>query len=221
MFNFTKKIKKLSDSELNTVGLIFFVIIFCVVYVQNMNEEKDFDKKKKITAGKFIKIYGGSNKSSPHLLYSYFINGEKIESSDISNTSSSKRVRLSKPIKGKYYPVEYDSLNPKNSRILITKEPLNPKGLIIFGENIMGNISKISYYKGNQYADLYINYKFRNQKFSFRTRLHKDSLSCGKIDDCRKRKSIELRIASKYPIFNNLYFKSRDRQNKSQYTNYK
>ncbi len=222
VFNFFKNRNNFSGDKF-VIYIITPIIIIIVIIslIKNNDQIEGINKNKKTTVGFITKIrHGGNNAGTSNIIYKYNVNSKKFKTSDALYDGYPKRVRLSKPIIGKYYPVEYDSLHPEESRILITEKSLNPHELILFGNTITGSISKILYFKGNQYADFYINYKYRNEKFSFRTRLHKDSLSCGEISDCRKNKTIKLKISKKYPIFNNLYFKSRDRQTKSAYTNY-
>ncbi|CAL2057710.1 hypothetical protein [Tenacibaculum sp. 190524A05c] len=205
----------MKENNSKLIGLLLIITFFIGFTLYQNNKEDLITKRAKITSGRIYSLsyknpHRGSGKS---IDYKYFINNNEYKSKDpfSKHQTFKKRVRLSEPIIGKFYPVEYDSLNPKESRIIITEEALNPFELTHNGLKINGDISKISG-GHNPYFDFFITYKFRGEKFSFRTRLHQDSINCGSIENCRKTKKIELKISEEYPFFNDLYFKSRDRQ---------
>lgn len=206
----------MKENNSKLIGLLL-IITFFIGFTLYQNKKEDLiTKRAKITSGLIYSFstsesYKGGGAS--FINYKYYFDTKEFKSKDnfSNNQTFHKRIRLSEPIIGKFYPVEYDSLNPKESRIIITEEALNPFELTHNGLKINGDISKISG-GHNPYFDCFITYKFKGEKFSFRTRLHQDSINCGSIENCRKTKKIELKISEEYPFFNDLYFKSRDRQ---------
>lgn len=195
---------------------LFIVLIIWGIW-KNTNDQESIMLNKKGTVGKITKITSSSTKyTSQKIHFVYYVNGKKYKGSDALRDGYPRRVRLSKPQIGKYYVVEYDSINHKNHRIVIERQPLNPRMELNFTDKIEGCVKRESNL-GN-YTDLFIEYRAGNSDYEFRTRLHKDSLNIYESSDCFSGKAISLEVSKRHPFFNNLYFKSRDRQYKGAYS---
>ncbi|RLK03356.1 hypothetical protein C8N27_1211 [Tenacibaculum discolor] len=146
-----------------------------------------------------------SVRTRKYVEYRYSVNGK------IHNGSQQIQNNNTLPEKLKFYPILYSSKKNSVSKLLLTEKPLNPKELIQNGIYVNGKIAKVleGHYPS---LDLYINYSLNNQNYFFRTRLHKDSINCSNLEDCKNKKTIRLKISKKYPFINDLYFKSSDRQ---------
>ena len=206
--------------KLQRNDLIFFALVlaFIAFYFFGPRDESVIQKNKKVTVAKISSITYSEHNS--YINYIYHIDGEKFKKSAPLKGSRISGIRLGKPVVKKYYRLEYDSTNHENNIIIIGKEPLDEKKLIANGIYKDGRITRVL--KGHYpYVDFFINYNHKTDKYSFRTRLHKDSLNCGTLEECLTSNSIGLIASKEYPFLNNLYFKSRDRQNTGHYTNYR
>lgn len=194
-----------------------FGLLFIWILINSVNNNKSILKNKKGTVGKVTRISTSSaSKSTKRIYFVYYVDGQKQKGSDAYYDGIPKRIRLSKPQIGQYYVVEYDSTHHENHRIVIDRQPLNPRAEINFTNTIEGCVKK----QGNlgDYQDLYIDYRSQGSFYSFRTRLHKDSLNLYESEKCDSKKAISIEVSRRYPYFNNLYFKSRDRQYKGAYS---
>lgn len=178
-------------------------------------QEDTVTKYKKITVGKVHGLYGGIT-SEKTIGFTYYASGKYHEGSDRINGGNPRRIRLSKPQIGKYYVVEYDSTNHNLHRIVIGSKPIDPRLELGLASPVEGCVEKQK--SLDQYVDLYVNYKVKGQSYDVRTRLHKDSLNIYKTDNCPTRKGIPMEVSIRYPYFNNLYYKSHDRQYKGAYS---
>lgn len=205
-------LKKLSRIEYG--GTLIVVVIIITFWIRN-EKDNGITSRKKTAIGLItdIKLTNQRNVGSEAAFYSFYVNGIKYKGRDGLNTVAPKRVRLGEPKIGGYYVIEYDSLNIDENRIVIGKKPLDHQKLINRGVHIDGHIKR-SLNGYDPYIDLFIEYSYQNENFAFRTRLHKDSLECGTLEDCLLKKTIPLKVSKKYPFFNDLYFASRDRQYK-------
>ena len=198
----------MSEKLINTIlGIIILTIFFLSLDLFVNREKKSLYNElesKGIKSVGFIKKVS-SIRTRKNVEYKYLINGKTYNSSHPINNQEYNSIS-----KFRFYPIVYHKKDPNVSK-LITNSFLNPEYLIDNGIYINGKITKIleCHYP---VLDLFINYNFNNQYFSFRTRLHKDSLNCGTIEKCKNDKIIKLKISQEYPFFNDLYFKSRDRQ---------
>jgi len=210
--------KEIKSTKSNPRGLLGIVLLFFIAVwiIWNKTTQEDLvTKHQKITLGKVTGIYAGKTSGS-RIDFTYYISGQSYKGSDKLRGGYPNRIRLSKPEKGKYYEVEYDSTNHKNHRIIINREPINPRLELNYTTSVEGCVKKET--PLDQYIDVYINYKVQGESFDFRTRLHKDSLNIYETEKCYSRKAISLEASKRYPFFNNLYFKSRDRQYKGAYS---
>ena len=193
--------------------LYIFIAVIVIIMVWgtwNSNDKDDqITRHQKVTVGQVIR---NSLKPKKRIKFSYYIDAVKYQGSDLRKGSHPARVRLSKPIPGEYY----DSRDHTNHRIVIGKTPLDPFSEIQKGYTVEGCVKRKMAI--DNYRDLYIDYKVKGELFSFRARLHKDSLNLYDSESCEKLKGISIQISNKYPIFNDLYFKSRDRQYKGAYS---
>ncbi|WP_419212608.1 hypothetical protein ACNR9Q_00420 [Maribacter sp. X9] len=191
-------------------AMIVFPIIFVALSVgfySTFQKEKSLSKNNKTTLGKVTKLKYGKN---GYIKYEFYANGKLYQVSDPDDAGWPKYVRNTKAILNRFYQVEYDSSKPYNAKILIDINSKSERELLNKGVKINAIIDK-AFATSGTYIDLYIKYTYDKGDFSFRTRLHKDSLPCGKIEDC-KASRIDLVIAKEYPELNNLYHKSYDRQ---------
>ncbi|WP_350290381.1 hypothetical protein [uncultured Croceitalea sp.] len=198
------------DNQKNKRSLIIFFILCAFIAIGFYNSWKDeiaLNSDSKMTIGRVTDFKYSSRNG--HIDFKFYVNGKLYETSDPDNSEWPKYVRTAKAIKNKFYPVEYEVTNPKNSKILITRKPLGIKALLKDGLKIKAKVENI-YEISDSYADLYITYDYLEGKFKFRTRIHKDSLPCGTIDSCQQ-KEIDLIILKDFPDVNNLYYLSYDR----------
>lgn len=195
------------------IFLAIMIVIMAIAFWYGMDEDERITQNKKVTIGIVVR----SSKPKKHINFTYFVNGKEFDGRDSRNDGYPSRVRLGKVIKGAYYQVEYDSTDHTNHRIVIGENPINPREEVRQnGQTIEGCIQKNTRY--DDYRDLYINYTIKDALYSFRTRLHKDSISLYDSKACKNQKTITLEVSRTYPILNDLYFKSRDRQYKGAYS---
>ncbi|MBA6156100.1 hypothetical protein H3Z83_06145 [Tenacibaculum sp. S7007] len=189
--------------------LIFLVVILIVIAFTFSNKNvlplyNQLNKKEIKTVG-FIKKLS-SIKTRKYVEYKYSVRGKTYN-----NSQQINRDEYNNLLNLNFYPIVYHNINPEVSKLLTSDKPLLPEKLISEGVLINGKI--INILEGHKpYIDFYIDYMFEKENYSFRTKLHQDSLNCGTLEKCRKNKVIKLKISKEYPFFNNLYFKSRDRQ---------
>jgi hypothetical protein len=191
------------------IGIVFAIFIIIAI-IHQLTKESQLTKNSKLGIGRLMKIEHGGNTSDFRIKYDFFHNGKKIKGIDPLNVGWPVHLRNGKPVIKGYSPVEYDSENPQNAKIIIQKKPYTPKQLLANSDKVQGlveNTFKVSDY----YVDLKISYSYGNERFNFRTRLHKDSLLCGTLDSC-KGSSIQLKINKFYPELNDFYFKSYDKK---------
>ncbi|MBC7000910.1 hypothetical protein [Cytophaga sp. FL35] len=197
--------KKKSKPGIIIMSLL--VIVLIIGFYNSWKAEASLSSKGKITIGRVTDFKYSTRVG--HIDFKFYVNGELYDTSDPDDSGWPKYVREARAIRHKFYPVEYDSTNPNNSKIQITKKPLGFNELLKNGIKIKGKVENI-YPISESYADLHIKYKYLRGNFKFRTRLHMDSLPCGFIDSC-KQKEIGLIISKDYPDVNNLYYLSYDR----------
>ena len=196
------------DSKKLLLGIIFIILIISAIIYQQHKEDQLSDNYK-LSIGKVTKIEH-IRKSRYDVRYTFYDGGTKINETDPLNINLPVHVRDGNVIVGGYYPVEYDSKNPDNAKIVIREKPYTAKQLIANGTIIRGLVNN-AFLISDEYVDLKISYSYKKGKFNFRTRLHKDSLPCGNQASCIG-KSIQLKINKLYPELNDLYFKSYDRR---------
>lgn len=189
-----------------TIILSAFALFMILAFFWTYRKEQSLYRNRKTTIGKVTDVKFGQHGS---INFSYYVNGILFESSDPDDASWPQYVRDGKAQKHKFYPVEYDGMNPSNSKILITRTPLGKDDLLRSGILVEGTVEN-AYPVSDDYVDLHINYCYLKGEFRFRTRLHKDSLPCGTTVDCQQS-TIEVFMAKDYPELNDLYFKSYDR----------
>lgn len=193
-------------------GVIIFSL-FCVVLIigfyNSWKDEISLSSNSKMTIGK-VTDFKYSTRRGGYIDFKFYVNGKVYDTSDPDDAGWPKYVRKGRAVKNKFYPVEYDITNPKNSKILLTRKPLGFKVLLKDGIKTKSKVEKI-YVVSDSYVDLHINYTYLKGKFQFRTRIHKDSLPCGSIDSCQEKK-IDLIISKDFPEINNLYYLSYDRR---------
>nr|WP_299174922.1 hypothetical protein [uncultured Allomuricauda sp.] len=192
-------------------GLIILSLLCCVLIIGFYNTWKDeisLKYNREVTIGR-VTDFRYRTRSGGFIKFEFYAKGKLFEARDPDDSSWPKLVRESRAQKFKFYPVEYDATNPDNSKIKITKKPLEVRTLLKNGIKIKGKVEN-AYSVSESYVDLYINYTYRQRKFRFRTRIHKDRLPCGHMDIC-KQKEIELIISKDFPDVNNLYYLSYDR----------
>ncbi|MDH7448464.1 hypothetical protein [Aquimarina sp. 2201CG14-23] len=163
-------------------GVIIAVILFTFGFYNTCESENNLSENKKITLGKVTdfkyKSKGGS------ISYEFYANGELHKTSDPDNSGWPGYVRDVRAEKGKFYKVEYDNNNPKNSKIIIDKNSKSHMELLNKGIKKNGIIEKV-YAISENYFDLYIKYHFDKNDIKFRTRLHRDSLNCKTVKACK------------------------------------
>ena len=205
-----KTLNQFLEKTKNKRGIFIFLLLCAVIIIGLYNSWKDeisLNNNKKMTIGR-VTDFKYSTRTG-HIDFKFYVKGQLYDTSDPDDSGWPKYVREARAIKYKFYPVEYDATNPNNSKIQITKKPLGVGTLLKDGINIKGKVENI-YSVSESYADLHINYTYLESNFKFRTRLHLDSLPCGKIDTC-KQKEIKLIISRDFPDINNLYYLSYDR----------
>ncbi|WP_418499118.1 hypothetical protein [Flagellimonas sp.] len=199
------------EKQKNKKGAIILSLLCVVIVIGFYNSWKDeisLNSNKKMTIGRVTDFKYSSRHG--YIDFKFYADGKLYDTSDPDDSGWPKYVRNGKAIKHRFYPVEYEYTNPYNSKILITKKPLEVEYLLKQGIKIQGEIENI-FPISDSYADLHIKYIYLKGNFKFRTRLHKDSLPCGSIENCRKSK-IDLVISRDYPDINSLYYQSYDRR---------
>ena len=194
----------------NKKGLIVFSLILGVILIgcySSWRNELSLSKNKKMTIGQVTGFRHSSKRT--YIEFQYYVNGELYNASDPYEARWPKYVRNAKAIRQQFYFVEYDTTDPNNSKIQIQRKSIGTNTLFKDGIHIKGNVENISRIS-NSYMDLYISYVYPQDKFKFRTRIHKDSLPCGTIANC-EQKGIDLIISKHFPEANNLYYSSYDR----------
>ncbi|ADV50117.1 hypothetical protein I2486_13950 [Cellulophaga sp. E16_2] len=164
-------------------------------------------ENKSITRGKLTEVSYGEGGSFD---YRFYVNGILYEASDPDDAGWPDYVRTANPIINGFYNVAYDRKDPSNSKIIIDGFPKHESELLAYADTISAKVTKV-FPVSDSYADLYIKYTFKRNEFSFRTRIHKDSLPCGSLGEC-KEATIALIVAKQYPEISNLYIQSYDRR---------
>ncbi|MEK6152570.1 hypothetical protein WIW50_04895 [Flavobacteriaceae bacterium 3-367] len=201
----TEKQKK--ETQKKSILFIVLGVFLFFAFWQTSKKDHSLQINKDFTIGKVTDVHFGMH---GFIKYKYYVDGLLFEGSDPDEASWPEYYRTTKPIVGKFYNVEFDSKNPKNSKIIIGKNShFDYEIPEINGIEITGMVEKISLISEN-YLDLNISYKIYNQNFTFRSRFHKDSLPCKDYENCLNSK-VSLMVAEKYPELNDLYFKSYDR----------
>ncbi|TDQ28412.1 hypothetical protein [Tenacibaculum caenipelagi] len=191
--------------------LIFLILILSYIILKFSRSNEDYlhenlDKEGVRSVALMTDI--SSVKTRTYVHYKYSVGGK------IYNGSQKIQENSLLPEKLGFYPILYSLEKNNVSKLLLTEKPLNPKKFINDGVYVNGKITKVL--EGHYPAlDFYISYNFNNQDFSFRTRLHKDSINCSILEDCKNKKIIRIKVSKEYPFFNDLYFKSSDRQRKN------
>ena len=209
--NATSKSESLGTGGKIVVSIIILLIIYALYYHKEKDDE--IGRKKKTTVAKITKISTGDHS---FIRFVYFINGKKYKGQDRYGYGYPPRIRLGTPDIRQYHVLEYDSTNHENNRLVVNREPLDPMFELNYTQSIEGCVKKQM--NIDQYTDLYIDYKVKGDLYSFRTRLHKDSLNIYETDNCYDRKAISIEVSKRHPFFNNLYFQSHDRQYKRFYS---
>ncbi|CAM3330507.1 hypothetical protein [Zobellia roscoffensis] len=191
-------------------GLIIFILICSAVLIGSYNKCQNnisLKANKEMTIGRVTGFKHGSR--NERIQYQFYVNSKLYRTSDLYRPRLQHK-RNTKPRKKQFYYVEYDATDPSNSKILIQQQKsIGPNALFQDGIDIKANVDKISAIS-DSYVDLYISYAYLKNKYKFRTRIHKDSLPCGTIDNCEQGE-VDLTISKYFPDANNLYFKSYDR----------
>ncbi len=191
-------------------GIIIFslICIFLLIgFYNTWQNEISLNSNSKMTIGR-VTDFNYSTRTG-HIDFKFYVNGKLYDTSDPDDAGWPKYVRETRAVKYQFYPVEYDITNPNNSKILITKKPVGVETLIRYGIKIKGKVEN-AYAISDSYVDLYVSYSYLKGKFKFRTRIHKDSLPCGTIENCQQRE-VDLTISKDFPDVNNLYYLSYDR----------
>lgn len=200
-----------SKKAIYTLGLLGLIMTWAIWSKQG--DEKQLTQYQKETIGRITNAIAGKTNL---IEFNYYINGKEYEGSDRYSLDYPQRVRLSRPKKGTYHIVEYDSTDHTNHRIVIGKQPIDPRKEIQISMTVEGCVTR--QLAIDDYRDLYIDYKVKNIPYSFRTRLHKDSISLYDSQKCLGQKAIAIEVSKRYPMFNQLYYKSQDRQYKGAYS---
>lgn len=203
------RLKELTKNEKGLLVFVLFMVFVIISFLFQQRKENSFYNNYKLAIGKALKIENGG-KTKRYIKYKFYVNGEIVVTSDPLEAGWPVHVRDGNVIVGGYYPVEYDSKNPDNAKIVIRDKPYTAKQLIASGTIIQGLVNN-AFLVSDEYVDLKISYSYKKGDFNFRTRLHKDSLPCGNQASCIG-KSIQLKINKFYPELNDLYFKSYDRR---------
>ncbi|WP_158976246.1 hypothetical protein [Cellulophaga sp. L1A9] len=197
------KINPKQNNEKSNLILFAFVIFISFGLYKTYTNEVSLLENKSITRGKLTKVsYGESGTFD----YRFYVNGILYEARDPDDAGWPDYVRTANPIINGFYNVAYDRKNPYNSKIIIDGFPKHESELLAYAATIEAKVTK-AFSSSEGYADLYIKYTYQYQEFSFRTRLHKDSLPCGRLEAC-----IPLVVAKQYPEISNLYIGSYDRR---------
>ena len=197
----------------NKGALIFLGVSLLVFtgYIFQQSKEDKLHANLKTTVGKVTGIKHAS-KSRFYIEFEFYGTDGMVQGNDPLRATWPEYIREGKVEINRYYPVEYDSEDPKNSKISITKEPYTEAQLLRNGIQVDAKVEK-AMKVSKDYVDLRIKYKHNHESFKFRTRLHKDSLPCGSIESCNGS-MISLKINEQFPELNVLYFKSYDRKHK-------
>ena len=194
----------------NETFLIVFVVSICLAFIFQLKQEDSLDYNRKFGIAKLLRIRKGG-KSHKWIEYQFYENGKLIQSSDPLRAGWPNYIREGKPIIRAFYPVEFNREKPEYSKIIITEQPLKLHQIFKNHTTVYGDVV-LSSAVSDSYVDLRINYRFKESDFSFRTRLHKDSLPCGNVKNCIDSK-IKMMVSNHYPEANDLYYKSYDRKN--------
>lgn len=183
------------DKKYGGVLLLAFIMVF--LYWKDQREETKIEKNKDTSYAKILGIKKGKGN---YVRYKFLHNHSWYYDTDSWNGKASEN---------EFYKVIFDKTDPEYSDIILTKKSINPLTLIDEGIEIKGEINRIEI-PSKQYLDLYISYKYLNEKFEFRTRMNKDSLPCGNIENC-EGSLIDLKVSNYFPELNDLYYSSYDR----------
>jgi hypothetical protein len=207
--------EKKKKSQLFFLGIFLLLVVPGIIYSEWSSSKADESISKNLvrTIGQAKEIEYDRNLNN--LYFTYYVDGELMEGKDVYVVDDNSRVRLSRPIIGQWYRVEYEASNHQNHRIVIGETPLNPFRFIDGSLKVEGCVQK--QVNLNPYIDLYIDYTVQEKNYSFRTRLHRDSIQLYDSDACAKQ-TIAFAVSKEYPLINELYYLSRDRQYKGAYS---
>ena len=106
------------------IDLIILIAIALLVYSSFTKDEYQSQllNNRRIGVAKIKKVRYGKHSN---ISYYLFVDGVRLENSDpLYSSTAEPLIRNGTPLVNKFYPVEYDSTNPNNSKILITETPL-------------------------------------------------------------------------------------------------
>ncbi|MEM8763740.1 MAG: hypothetical protein AAGD88_08005 [Bacteroidota bacterium] len=175
--------------------ILFFAAVVFVLRWIKQHEKEQIEQNKGVSVAQIMHI-GRRNR----LYYRFLYDKKWHKGSERGGRNTSKND---------YYKVEFDKSDPSTSNLILSQQSLNPMDLVEEGIEIQGRVEKIRF-PSKTHLDLYVNYKYLDETYSVRTRMHKDSLPCGKVADCTKAE-ITLKISPYFPNLNNLYYDSYDR----------
>ncbi|WP_420573906.1 hypothetical protein [Kordia sp.] len=204
-------IKAKTRSFIIVCGVV--LIIFYIEY-SNRKEDEHFAANAEYTIGKVSKITkrGGHRTTSISRIieYKYYYKGKWISDHGPLEKELGE-VRNGAPIIDAYYAVKYDPSNLSSSKILITSRPITRNVAFKSYTKMYGEIESINpTYPG--YIRINAAYTFKGERYKVETILHKDSLPCGTLDECKESKRIKLFVSDNFPYFTDLFYKSSNRQ---------
>lgn len=200
--------------EKTKAALFISVIILLIFYFyKNRQEENDqLDKNGIITVGKVSRIEKKPKSNKKTIYYKYYHKGNWIKDSGPSESSmGNSEVRNGKPIIGAYYAVKYDPNDLTLSKIFITGRPITRDVAFKSYTKMFGEIESINPTYPN-YIRIHAKYTFKGENYNVETILHKDSLPCGTLEECKESKRIKLFVSDNFPYFTDLFYKSSNRQ---------
>ena len=188
-----------------------FILLVYGIYKYNYKRSDQLAKNAVITVGKVTSVTNNrNNRKTIH--YKYYHKGDWIEDTGSSESSMGKKeVRNGKPIVGAYYAVKYDPSDLSLSKILITSRPITRDVAFKSYTKMYGEIESINPTYPN-YIRINAKYAFKGENYKVETILHKDSLPCGTLAECKESKRIKLFVSDNFPYFTDLFYKSSNRQ---------
>lgn len=192
-----------------------FILLVIAIYFYKDERNIQLLQNAVYTVGKVSKIeksgsssYGGPR--TKRIVYKYYHKGNWIKDSGPLDETSGE-VRNGKPIIGAYYSVKYDPNDVSLSKILITSRPITQKIAFKSYTEMYGEIESINP-TYPEYVRVNANYAFKGENYKVETILHKDSLPCGTLAECKESKRIKLFVSDNFPYFTDLFYKSSNRQ---------